>query len=126
MNLNIDNDPALELITVRYDGSELRSVFEPGSGHPSFRFDGRYLIADAYPGEPVAFGDGSVPIRLIDTQTARCRNIARIYVSRTNDEFRIDPHPAWDASGRYVVFNGFVGGTRKVYLADLGALLDAP
>jgi hypothetical protein len=122
MNLNIDNDPALELVTVRYDGGALREVFEPGSGHPSFRCDGRYIIADAYPHEPVAYGDGSVPIRLIDTNTATCRNIVRIYVSDTTGQFRVDPHPAWDASGRYVVFNGFVGDTRRVYIADLSGL----
>jgi hypothetical protein len=123
MNLNIDDDPTLEIVTLRFDGCDLRKVFEPGSGHPSFHPGGRYLITDAHPSESVAFGDGTVPIRLIDTKTKTCINIARIYVSATKGEFRVDPHPAWGPSGRYVVFNGFVNNTRQVYIADLAKLL---
>ena len=123
MNLNIDDDRALEIVTVRFDGSDLREVFEPGSGHPSFHPGGRYVITDAYPHEPVGFGDGSVPIRLIDTIAGTCVNIARIYVSATKGEFRVDPHPAWGPSGRFVVFNGFVNDTRQVYIADLAKIL---
>lgn len=119
MNLNIDDDRDLELVTVRYDGSDLREVFSPGSGHPSFDPSQRYLITDAYPYEPVAARDGTVPLRLIDTKTATCREIARIFVSATVGEFRVDAHPAWDPTGRYVVFNGFADNTRKVYIADV-------
>ena len=36
---------------------------------------------------------------------------------------RVDPHPAWDRSWRYVTFNAFVGGTRRVFLADMQSLL---
>jgi hypothetical protein len=122
MNLNNDEDSDLEIISVRFDGSERRTIFEPGSGHPSFHPNGRFVITDAYPYESVAFGDGSVPLRLIDTQRNVSTNIARIFVSATRGEFRVDPHPAWHA-GRYVVFNGFAGGTRKVYIADLGEAL---
>jgi hypothetical protein len=130
MNLNNDDDPGLEIIRVKFDGSERRTIFKHGSGHPSLHPNGRFMITDAYPGERVAFGDGSVPLRLIDTQRNTCTNIARIYVSATSGEFRVDPHPAWHA-GRHVVFNGFAGGTRKVYIADLGEMLikmsqDAP
>lgn len=120
MNLNVVGEPGLELITVRCDGGDPRVVFKPGSGHPSFHPAGRHMIADAYPHEPVAFGDGSVPLRLIDTQTPTCTNIVRVYVSATRGEFRVDAHPAWNASGRYVVFNGFVHDTRKVYIATWG------
>ncbi|MFA5192484.1 MAG: hypothetical protein WC740_17395 [Verrucomicrobiia bacterium] len=122
MNLNNDDDPDLEIIRVKFDGSEMRTIFKPGSGHPSFHPDGRFIVSDAYPYESVAFGDGSVPIRLIDTERGSCVNIARIFVSATRGEFRVDPHPAWHA-GRYVVFNGFADGTRKVYIADLGETL---
>ena len=122
MNLNNDDDADLEVVSFKFDGNERRTLFKPGSGHPSFHPAGRFVITDAYPGERVAFGDGSVPLRLIDTQRHSCTNIARIYVSATSGEFRVDPHPAWHA-GRYVVFNGFADGTRKVYIADLGELL---
>ncbi len=122
MNLNIDDDPQLELVTFKFDGSERQTVFKYGSGHPSFHPDGRFIITDAYPSEKVAFADGSVPLRLIDTQKNTCTNIVRIFVSSTRGEFRVDPHPAWYA-GRYVVFNGFANSTREVYIADLGELL---
>lgn len=126
MNLDVDDKPGLEIITVRYDGSDLRTVFAPGSGHPSFHpTDARYLVTDAYPNEPVTSGDGVVPVRLLNVATGQEQAVAKLYVSNTGGEFRIDPHPAWDRSGRYVVFNGFVGGTRNVYLADLSKLIPA-
>ena len=79
--------------------------------------------ADAYPGEHVAFGNGLVPIRLIDTKTATCQDIIRIDVSPVRGEFRVDAHPAWDRSGRYVTFNGWINNTRRVLVADLSRLL---
>ena len=123
MNLSVDEDPGLEIASFKFDGSGLQSIFKPGSGHPSFHPDGRFIISDAYPSESVAFHDGSVPLRLIDTRRGNCTNIVRIFVSAVKGEFRVDPHPAWHA-GRYVVFNGFTGGTRKVYIADLGEVLN--
>jgi hypothetical protein len=123
MNLNVDGKPGIELVSFRYDGSEMRQLFPVGSGHPSFNPAGRYLITDAYPYEPVAFADGSVPLRLIDADKATCQNIVRVFVSSTKGEFRLDAHPAWDPSGRYVVFNGLADNTRRVYIADLGGLL---
>jgi len=35
----------------------------------------------------------------------------------------VDAHPAWDRSWRYVTFNAFVGGTRRVFVADMGCLI---
>jgi hypothetical protein len=124
MNLKTDDRPGLAIIQVKYDGTDLRRVFAPGSGHPSYHPEQRVLITDSYPSEPVAFGDGTVPLRLIDTQRGTCTNIARIFVSSTTGEFRVDPHPAWDPTGHLIVFNGYAGRTRKVYVADVGALLD--
>lgn len=65
--------------------------------------------------------DGSAPLRLIDTQAKTCTDIARIDVTVASEDsqFRVDPHPAWDPKGHYVVFNGLVGGTRAVGIADL-------
>ena len=126
MNLNTDGREGLELISVKYDGTDLKTVFSPGSGHPSFHPKGLPLIVtDAYPDEPVTKRNGIVPIRLLHTDTGKEENIAEIYVSNTNGEFRIDPHPAWDKSGRYVIFNGFTGNTRNVFIADLKNIVDA-
>jgi hypothetical protein len=120
MNLNIDGKEGLELISVKYDGTDMKTVFTPGSGHPSFHPKGLPLIiTDAYPDEPITKRNGTVPIRLLHTDTNNEEQIAEVFVSNTNGEFRIDPHPAWDKSGRYVIFNGYVGNTRNVFIADL-------
>ncbi len=37
---------------------------------------------------------------------------------------RMDPHPAWDPTFRFVAFNACPDGPRRVYVADLGALLE--
>ncbi len=120
MNLNVDGKEGLELITVKYDGTELKTVFTPGSGHPSFHPKGLPLmVTDAYPDEPITARNGTVPLRLLNTKTGREETMTVVFVSNTGGEFRIDPHPAWDRTGRYVVFNGYVGNTRNVFIADL-------
>ena len=120
MNLNIDGKEGLELISVKYDGTDMKTVFTPGSGHPSFHPKGLPLIVtDAYPDEPITKRNGTVPIRLLHIDTNKEEQIAEVFVSNANGEFRIDPHPAWDRSGRFVIFNGYVGNTRNVFIADL-------
>ena len=37
---------------------------------------------------------------------------------------RLDPHPAWDRTWRYVTFNAVAGGTRRVFVADMARLLE--
>jgi len=124
MNLDVDGKPGLELITVRADGTDLKVVFRPGSGHPSQHPAGRpFFITDAYPDEPVAARDGTSPLRLLDPVNGTERRLVNIFVSMKAGEFRVDPHPAWDRTGRFVAFNGFEGGTRGVFVADLTALL---
>jgi hypothetical protein len=124
MNLEVDEKPGLELITTKYDGTHLEVAFSPGSGHPSFHPKGLpFIVTDAYPGEMVTTGDGTVPIRLLNTKTGLEQKITSIFLSKTEGEFRIDAHPAWDPSGRYVVFNGLTDNTRCVFIADLKNVL---
>lgn len=125
MNLNVDGKPGLEFITAKYDGTDLKVAFTPGSGHPSYHPAGLPLvITDAYPEEPVAPGKGISPIRLLHTDSGKEELVHQIYVSDVQGEFRIDPHPAWDQSGRYVVFNGFEGNTRNVFIADFKTIVN--
>ena len=114
MNLNIDRD-GLRFVEVDADGADLRKMLDatPGSGHPTVHRDGRHLLTDAYKGERIAFGDGTVPLRWIDLDSG-CEDSV----------LRVDPHPAWDRTWRYVAFNGFVGGSRRVFIADMRSLLE--
>ena len=93
--------------------------------HPTLPF----VITDAYTHEPLARGDGTVPLRLIDlrdkTEVALAHVLARRSDSaKLSSEFRIDQHPVWDATGRYIVFNGVHQDTRAVFIADVGAWLE--
>ena len=103
----------------------MKTVFSPGSGHPSFHTGGLPLIVtDAYSGE-MPLADGKTPIRLMNVKTGKEQTIAQIFLPEIKDfEFRVDAHPTWDPSGRYVIFNGYVDGTRTVFMADLKAELD--
>ena len=70
MNLNVDGKEGLEIIKAKDDGSDMQVIYPVGSGHPSFHPEGRYIITDAYPDEEIAYGDGTVPIRLIEHQAS--------------------------------------------------------
>jgi hypothetical protein len=122
MNLNIDRD-GLYFVQVHRDGRGLRKMLEdvPGSGHPTVHPNGTYLITDTYTREPTAFGDGTIPLRWVDLVEGEERVLVRINTAQPCEDsvLRVDPHPAWDRTWRYVTFNAFVDGTRKVFVADL-------
>jgi hypothetical protein len=128
MNLNIDREEHLRFVQVNSDGSDLRKMRNDvwGSGHPTVHPDGVHLVTDTYTTEtPIAFGDGTIPIRWIDLRTGGEQTIIRINTAQPHSEspLRVDPHPAWDRSWRYLTINGFVGGTRRVFVADMASLL---
>src|SRR5690606_11287968 len=79
MNLNARGD-GLRFVRASIDGGEpeLLHPTAEGSGHPSLHPSGRFLLTDAYPGEAAGFGDGTVPIRLIDLQSGNEKTIVRI------------------------------------------------
>lgn len=120
MNLNIDGKEGVEIVSVKYDGTDLKEAYPIGSGHPSFNVAGLpYIVTDAYAGEVVA-GKGLTPIRLINYEQQTEYNLAEVYLPPIrNFEFRVDAHPAWDRTGRYVVFNGVKDGHRCVYMAEI-------
>lgn len=126
MNLGIDRN-GMRFVQVNADGSDLHKILDdvPGSGHPTILPDGLHLLTDSYAGEGVAFGDGTVPLRWVDLQTGTEQAIVRINVQTPclDRVLRVDPHPAWDPTWRYVTFNGFVDGTRRVFVADMQRLV---
>lgn len=129
MNLCIDGDKKLYLVQADYDGSNIHKIIDtiPGSGHPTVHPDGIHILTDSYLSEKTAFPDGTVPIRLINLKEKTERMLIRIKVDnpgfRKNHELRVDPHPAWTPDNRYIVFNGVVDDTRRVFLADIGPVL---
>ena len=128
INLKLDGEH-LQFVRVRYDGSGIAPLTEavPGSGHPTMHPDGRHVLTDVYLHEPLAYGDGTTPIRWIDTEIGSEQVLIRIDNNPPFPgpvrELRIDPHPAWDRSFRRIAFNGCEGGRRRVYIADLSQLL---
>jgi polysaccharide pyruvyl transferase WcaK-like protein len=127
--LHLPTRNRLHFATFRFDGANFTRVAPPlaGSGHPSLHPDRRHLLTDAYPYEAVAFGDGTVPLRLVDLARYEERALVRIRTkpncSGPDGELRIDPHPAWDRSHCWIAFNACPNGVRQVLLADLSACL---
>ena len=128
INLKLDGE-TLRLVKARYDGSDFGVMTEAvvGSGHPTLHPDGRHVLTDVYLHEPLAYGDGTTPIRWIDLEEGREEVLVRINndppYSGPRKELRIDPHPAWDRSFRWVAFNGCAEGRRRVFVADLSGVL---
>ena len=126
MNLNIDRD-ALRFVQVNADGSDLRKMLDnvPGSGHPTVHGDGRHLITDTYTHEKISFADGTIPLRWVDLKTGDEQVLVRINTQQPCEDvaMRVDPHPAWDRTWRYVTFNAFVDGTRRVFVADMNEFI---
>ena len=127
MNLNIDRE-GLRFVQVNHDGSGLRKMLNTmiGSGHPTVHQNGSYMITDTYTFEiGTSYGDGTTPLRWIDLRTGQEKAIVRIKTETPagHSVLRVDPHPAWDRSWEYVVFNGFTDGTRRVFVADMRPIL---
>lgn len=127
MNLKLHSD-VLRFCQVDLDGRDLRPILDtlPGSGHPTLHPDGRHLLTDTYTREATAFGDGTIPLRWVDLTAGTESTLVRINTAQPTDlpEARVDPHPAWDRTWRWITFNGHVDGTRRVFVADFGSLLD--
>jgi len=142
LNLSITEKPADGDITkenwmyvqARYDGSERKIMTEvqANHGHPAVHRDGKYMISDVYPREVIAYGDGTVPLYLVDIENHTSQTILRLdAVTKHFDHdfnkaksMRVDLHPAWDSSGyKRVAINGVVDGTRRVFVVDLSSVL---
>ena len=99
-----------------------------GSGHPTVHPNGTHLLADCYYHNErwTDPSDGTTPLRWVDVrdggEVEACR-VANRPPHPGPSALRVDPHPCWDRSWRYVTFTGVEGGTRRVFLADMGPLL---
>ncbi len=130
MNLNSEGD-GLRFVRTRFDGTGLETLSRtvPGSGHPTMHPDGRHVLTDAYPHETVAYGDGTTPLRWIDVERSAETALVRIRTRSDHEKhtsaLRVDPHPAWDRGYRRIAFNACPDGHRRVFVAELGELVDS-
>ena len=132
LNLAIDGGNVVKFCFVNRDGSGLHKLCdEPiGSGHPTLHPSGKFLITDAYQFETLCRPDGTTPLRMIDMHTLETTVLAWLPVAIPQERLlsdvglRVDPHPAWDRTWRYLVFNAYMKGTRRVFLADMSSLAD--
>jgi len=128
MNLNTQGD-GLRFARLPHDGSSCETLAPNvrGSGHPTLHPDGRHLLTDAYVDEPLAFSDGTAPIRLVDIVDGVETTLARIRIQplaeKATGVLRVDPHPAWDRSYTRIAFNACPDGRRRVFVADLREVL---
>jgi len=128
MNLNTRGD-GLRFARLPRDGSACETLAPDvaGSGHPTLHPDGRHLLTDAYVDEPVAYGDGTSPIRLVNIETGIDTVLARMRIqplaAKATGALRVDPHPAWDRSWSRIAFNACPDGRRRVFVADLRDIL---
>jgi hypothetical protein len=129
MNLNLFGT-GLRLASARFDGTGLRALNDrlPGSGHPTMHPDGVHVLTDAYVSEPLAFRDGTTPIRWLDLANTTDTQLVRIRTEAAftgpQQELRVDSHPAWDRAFRRFAFNACPDGKRQVFVADMSAILD--
>ena len=130
MNLAVDGNGRMYFMEADYDGKNYKKIHDTlmGSGHPTLHPNGRHILTDAYEWESVSFKDGTVPLRFIDINAGAEKCAVRVNIRNSaaakNGALRVDPHPAWSPDYRYAAFNGFVNGTRRVFVADFKCLLE--
>lgn len=121
MNLN-SLGKGMQFFEASYDGSRTRTLVPhiPGSGHPSWDLNGRYILTDAYPHEDMSRDNILVPIRLVDTANQTEQKVCWIKTTGVDtEETRVDPHPVWSHDFRQVCFVGAPEGNRQLFIADL-------
>ncbi|MEM1026920.1 MAG: hypothetical protein AAGJ38_02455 [Planctomycetota bacterium] len=122
MNLNMPGRDGLSFVTVNADGTDLRIEADgvPGSGHPTMHPDGKHILTDAYLHE--LDGDGATaPLRWVDANASR-ESVLRFVVAEPIEAgpqrlWRVDQHPAWDRTFRWVTFNCIFEGVRSVAIS---------
>ena len=128
MNIRKDWD-MMYFARASLDGKRVEKVLAnvQGTGHPTFHPNGKFILTDTYTSEYIDYGDGTTPIRLIWLEDGQEEIILRINTyapaQAISAVLRVDPHPAWDRTNRYVAVNCLMGGTRRVLVMDMAAYL---
>ncbi len=119
------------LFDYRGEGFTVLSDRFVGSGHPTVTPDTRYLLSDSYPFEPMAAGNGEVPIRLIELREQKEHTVCTVFTDfesiydskRYWGVTKLDAHPVWNRDFKQICFNGAPNRTRQVFIADLSGFL---
>lgn len=86
-------------------------------GHPSFSFDGRYILTDSYPDFK-----RKQSLFLYDIKTGENKKIASVYSSRRYvNETRCDLHPRWKHDSGEICFDGASERRRQVYTLQINS-----
>jgi len=128
LTFNLDlHHRGMKLWRIRDDGSDFSLLvdFAKGSGHPTLHANGRHVLTDTYLHEGFTDESGVCPLRWLDLERRGESHPIRMCIrpASSRGEWRVDPHPAWDRTWRYVAFNGVAGNTRRVFIADFAPLL---
>jgi hypothetical protein len=122
---NIPSDNQFILFTDQTDRYEVvgKGVLTHGvwdDGHCSYSPDRRWLLNDTYPDKI----ERKCTLMLYAPKDKRRVNIGRFYSPPQFDaELRCDLHPRWSRDGRQICFDSTHEGVRRIYLADVSALV---
>lgn len=85
-------------------------------GHPSYSYDGRYIVTDTYPNRKRI---QSVYVM----QGEKIYTAARVFSPfRFGGDVRCDLHPRWSRDGKQICFDGSFEGKRAIYAIDVQSL----
>jgi hypothetical protein len=132
------------------DGSVTREYlgYRSHTGHPSVSPDGRRILTDTYSKyenrvaidlydpehdatvELASYPEGTDPLAYPHTQAEResgesMAEYTRRITTGSNRKIVVQAHPAWDRTGRRVVFNADSSGLSQLYMIDLDEALEA-
>lgn len=81
-------------------------------GHPTYSYDGRYVVTDTYP-------DRKRIQSLYVMNGKRVTRIARVFSSfKYGGDTRCDLHPRWSKDGKQICFDASFGGKRSVCVVN--------
>ena len=81
-------------------------------GHPTFSYDGKYVVTDTYPDrkriQSIYVMDGK-----------KVKKIASVFSPfKFSGDVRCDLHPRWSKNGKQICFDGSFEGKRSIYTVD--------
>lgn len=90
-----------------------------GDGHPGYSPDGRWIVTDTYPDKA-----RMRHLLLFDTHNDQLHKVASFFAPwKFDGANRVDLHPRWCPSGRYISVDSAHEGKRKMYILDVEGIV---